>query len=347
MARGRHKTWRGAFALACLFVAGCRAPQADPLPAHEIASLGAMLFDDPALSSDAHTRCASCHSPDAAFASSDARAVGVMGNVGTRNAPSLLDIGLMTSFFWDGRETDLDRVVLQPFTNPREMGLRDLGRMRQAVAAQPRYAARFAAAFGDAGIDDGRIAQALAAYLRSLPTGASRYDLHRQRRGRLTQDELSGLALFEGKAACADCHTLSGDPVAFTDNRFHHTGVGFERVAGNVNRMLARLDALKAQGRPLGVAILDDADIAELGRFAVTRKPEDLGAFRTPSLRNVATTAPYMHDGSIATLQDAVEREIYYRSLARGRPIALTIDEQRQLIAFLNALTITGPEPGP
>lgn len=97
---------------------------------------------------------------------------------------------------------------------------------------------------------------------------------------------------------------------------------------------------------PAGRLILTDEDIAELGRFASTRKPGDLGAFKTPSLRNVTHTAPYMHDGSVATLEGAVEREIYYRSLARGRPISLTVEEQFQLIAFLNALS-TGTSKAP
>ncbi len=103
--------------------------------------------------------------------------------------------------------------------------------------------------------------------------------------------------------------------------------------------MLKRLDDAKKQGKPIGDVVLSDADVAELGRFAVTRRPLDLGAFRTPTLRNVALTAPYMHDGSIATLREAVEREIYYRSLSRGMAINLTVTEQQQLIAFLGTFT--------
>ena len=102
--------------------------------------------------------------------------------------------------------------------------------------------------------------------------------------------------------------------------------------------MLDRLETNRQKGLPIGNAVLVDADLAELGRFAVTQRPEDLGAFRTPTLRNVARTAPYMHDGSIATLEEAIDRELYYRGLARGRPISLTVDERRQLGAFLHML---------
>lgn len=103
--------------------------------------------------------------------------------------------------------------------------------------------------------------------------------------------------------------------------------------------LLGRLEHATRTGQPLGELVLSEREIAELGRFSVTRRPPDLGAFRTPSLRNVARTAPYMHDGSVATLDKAVEREIYYRSLGRGRAVNLTVTEQRQLTAFLLALS--------
>lgn len=216
-----------------------------------------------------------------------------------------------------------------------------VGRINQS----PGYKELMKNAFSDHAINSERIAQALTAYLRALPVNPTRYDVYIRSNDTtgLSHDELSGLSLFKGKAACTDCHRLDGSPATLTDNRFHHTGIGFEKVAGNITGMVARLDALEQQGVPLGQAILTNADIAELGRFAKTRRPSDLGAFRTPSLRNVALTAPYMHDGSVVTLEEAVEREIYYRSLARGRPITLTVEEQAQLSAFLRALTTENP----
>lgn len=266
--------------------------------------------------------------------------VGTGGVRGTRNAPSLLDASMVSSFFWDGRETRLEDVVAQPFTNPVEMGLASEDALLSEIQDRPDYVEAFEEAFGDRTVRIDHIERALAAYVRSQPVPPTRYDLSLQSASgiKLSESEQAGLTLFNGKAACADCHQLSGTPTMLTDHLFHHTGIGFERVAGNVTGMVKRLDSLKQAGRPVGQAILVDAEIAELGRFASTRRPADLGAFRTPSLRNVNRTAPYMHDGSVPTLQAAVEREIYYRSLARGRPISLTVEEQSQLMAFLSTL---------
>lgn len=305
------------------------------------AALGQHLFADTRLSADGVVSCESCHSPSRAFTDGRPVSIGVHGARGTRNAPSLGDVRLMKTFFWDGREARLEDAVLQPFTNPLEMGLADRSRLLNKINGDAKYHALAKSAFGRDTLDAAQVAAALAAYLRSLPLGQSRYDLHLGSAGQvpLGEDELAGLALFQGKAACADCHRLSETPATFTDNGFHHTGIGFEQVAGNVTEMVRRLDATVRNQRPIGEAILADPEVAELGRFAATRRPADLGAFRTPSLRNLALTAPYMHDGSIATLAQAVEREIYYRSLARGRPISLTVQEQRQLLVFLQALS--------
>jgi len=310
-------------------------------------SVGEMLFHDTSLSIDGRLSCASCHQPARHFTDQRPTSIGANHAVGTRNAPSLLDISMMTTLFWDGRDSRLEDVVLQPFTNAVEMGLQDHDTLVGHVSRKAEYRESMRKAFGHDLIRTGQIAAALTAYLRALPTNPTRYDRYVQSessRG-LSDDEIHGLSLFKGKAGCVDCHRLDGSPVTFTDNLFHHTGIGFEKVAGNITQMVRRLDHLEREGQPLGKAILTDADVAELGRFASTRRSSDLGAFRTPSLRNVALTAPYMHDGSVPTLEEAVEREIYYRSLARGRPISLTVEEQFQLVAFLKALSTAPLKP--
>ncbi len=306
-----------------------------------------MLFHDASLSIDGHLSCASCHQPARHFTDNRPTSVGANGAVGTRNAPSLLDLPVMSTFFWDGRESRLEDVVLQPFTNSVEMGLQDHHALVGRVSGKAEYRESVKKAFGRDTINAEQIAKALTAYLKALPAEPTRYDLYVQSNGAkgLNDGEIKGLALFKGKAGCVDCHRLDGAPAAFTDNLFHHTGIGFEKVAGNITEMVRRLDRLEQEGQPLGKAILTDADVAELGRFAITRRPSDLGAFRTPSIRNVALTAPYMHDGSVPSLEEAVEREIYYRSLARGRPISLTVEEQSQLVAFLKALNTPLPAP--
>jgi len=224
---------------------------------------------------------------------------------------------------------------MQPFINPREMGHDSMKSVLARIGAQSEYRA----AFGKR-IDEAEVAAALASYLKALNTGESAFDQAYARKdyGSLDGKAQRGLQLFLGKAQCSSCHLISGKRPAFTDGQFHHASVGFEKIAGNIRNLQQRLEAARAGGDPIGRVILADPDIAELGRFAVTSTPQDLGAFRTPSLRNVGRTAPYMHDGSIATLEAAIEHELYYRGLASGQPIKLTVEEQHQLSAFLRTL---------
>jgi len=234
--------------------------------------------------------------------------------------------------FWDGRESALAQAVMQPLGNPQEMGHDSVAAAMEHIASIPEYRAYFG---GEVTHVD--VAAALSSYLVNLDKGTSRYERARNAADyRLLGEEAQrGMDLFQGRAQCSSCH-LEGD---LTDESFHHASVGFDRIAGNIRALQARLDQTAQTGQPLGKLILSDPEIAELGRFAVTSDPKDLGAFRTPSLRNVARTAPYMHDGSIRTLEAAIEHELYYRSLTSGRPINLTVEERRDLAAFLTTLS--------
>lgn len=338
----RHQHRRltlGGILATTLLLFGCTPETAPSMRASKQAELGKILFFDSTLSVDGHVSCATCHVAAKSFTDGHPVSIGVQGRSGTRNAPGLPELRLYSELFWDGRERKLDAAVLQPLTNPKEMGNSGLSSLLNQINTKDRYKSLVQESFGVASLNEERLGIAIAAYLRSLPMPATRYDLSVTTPSLLNEEEVAGLALFRGKAACAGCHTLAGTPAALTDQLYHHTGVGFEQVAGDVAGMLKRLDDAKKQGQPIGDVVLSDADVAELGRFAVTRRPLDLGAFRTPTLRNVALTAPYMHDGSIATLREAVEREIYYRSLSRGMAINLTVREQQQLIAFLGTFT--------
>jgi cytochrome c peroxidase len=325
-----------------LVCSGCSSKSAQiPLENTAASHLGKLLFHDRRLSANGDVSCSSCHDPALSFTDGKSVAIGTLGREGTRNAPSLLDLNDLTSFFWDGREAELHDVVLQPFTNTVEMGLPDTSTLVQRIRALPEYSDLIGNTPEDFIEDRKAVATAIVTYLRSLPKASSRASrsIRSGEHSALDADEMAGLALFTGKAECSTCHTIRGTDMPLTDNRFHHTGVGFENIAGNLAAMLTQLEVLDRNGDLVGNAILTNRNISELGRFAFSRQSSDLGAFRTPSLRNVAMTAPYMHDGSVPTLQDAVERELYYRGLARGRPISLTVEEQRQLLAFLNALT--------
>jgi len=148
-----------------------------------------------------------------------------------------------------------------------------------------------------------------------------------------------GLALFRGRAKCSDCHVIGKDYALFTDNDFHSVNIGLQRIAPRLAELTTRLVKARQVGASLDQTVLSEEDLAELGRFAVTLKPADIGKFRTPSLRNVALTAPYMHDGSVATLEAAVEMELYNRGTDMGRPLILTPQERSDLVALLQSLS--------
>lgn len=295
-------------------------------------SLGERLFNDKSLSSDGRIGCASCHRPDQAFTDALATSVGTHGRTGTRNAPSLLDAAELPHFFWDGRESNLETVVLQPLTNPVEMGLASTGELVRRLQRSAHYAEAFKSL---GGISEEAAAKALAAYLRTLRSGDSAYDRFvAGDRTALGPDEQAGLALFTGKAACNECHVLQAPRARLTDDRFHHLGVNDDAIAGKVAMLIPRI----ADRKQLGRIVLTETDVAGLGHFVASRQPADLAAFRTPSLRNVALTAPYMHDGSVATLEEAVEQEVYYRGINKGKTLSMTVQERRQLLKLLKSL---------
>ena len=226
--------------------------------------LGRMLFFDPRLSGSGQLACASCHEPDLAW--SDGRAVSFGHNRTqlTRNAPSLLNAGLRASFFWDGRAASLEQQARDVLSNPDEMHSSE-ETLVEHLQLIPEYRRRFADVFGDEQVTMPRTAQALAAFERTIVGGSSRFDYFLNGKvNALKDDELAGLQLFRTQARCMNCHH---GPL-LTDDKFHNIGVS-------------------KYGRPF----------ADLGRYQVTKDPADVGAFRTPSLRNLNKTGPYMHSG--------------------------------------------------
>jgi cytochrome c peroxidase len=332
-------------------VAGCRdVARGDDSPsrADSIVALGRSLFFDPALSGDGQVSCATCHRPERAFTDGREHAIGIAGRAGTRNAPSLLDVGRQRSLFWDGRRAHLEDQALDPLLNEVEHGLDDEAQLLGRLRANPRSQTAFAAAFaggrsGDDALTARHTAEALAAFERTLVSGPSPFDRFLAgQRDALPEPARRGWVVFDQEAHCTRCHVVAGDgqPPLFTDHQFHSLAVGLDRVERTLPQLTRRLVALRGDGGPLGREILNDPDLAELGRFAVTLDPKDLAAFKTPSLRNVALTAPYMHDGSVATLGEAVDLEVYSRGARDDRPPILTPVERADLIAFLQALTI-------
>jgi cytochrome c peroxidase len=314
----------------------CSAPAsgAAPAPLDEAAAvrLGAKLFEDTALSADGSVSCANCHNPGQGFADHRPVSRGVGGAAGTRNAPTLLGVGRAQAFFWDGRRPSLESVMLDPLLHPREHGMPS----SQAVAAvvSKRYGAAFQRAWGPIAVTPEAVALTLARFVKALGTDAPHLaDGHAPH---LTEAQVRGRHLFEGRAQCSRCHLTQPEASAFTDGLYHPGEVPAALMPQLAT--VAREVATWPEARRFA-AIAERPDVAALGRFVVTLQPADIACFRTPTLRNVARTAPYMHDGSVATLREAVEREIYWRSEVDSPLGRLTPQERQDLVAFLESLS--------
>ncbi|PTS96770.1 cytochrome-c peroxidase [Pedobacter sp. HMWF019] len=282
--------------------------------------LGRMLFHDVRLSGNNKISCASCHRQDLAFSDGIAlTTVGVSGQALARHVPVLFNLAWAESgLFWDGGSKNLESQALGPLTSADEM-FQDLNVLEQELKADPEYVKRFAMVFKD-GIRSVNVIKALAQFQRTLISGTSKYDQYRRAGSGagLTESELLGMNLVNSK--CKACH--SGE--LFTDDNYHNNGID--------------------------VAFNDDHEGIYQGRFRVTFNPLDLGKFKTPSLRNVLVTAPYMHDGRFKTINEVLDHyqsgikispttdQLLYQN--RGQAgIPLTQKERQAIIAFLGALT--------
>lgn len=313
-------------------------PAANLQTAQKIA-LGKSLFFDKRLSADGSISCASCHQPDKAFSDGAPLAAGMRGVVGTRNTPSLLNVAFNPTLFWDGRSISLEQQAISPLFHPHEHGLRNRDQLSDLIRHDRKYVAAFRSVFGvnEQAIGVTQVSKALASFQRSLVSGNSPFDRYEYGKDKSVLDAsaVRGLNLFRGRARCVTCHTIGEKHALFTDFDFHSLNVGLDKVSSK----LAEIVRSAAAFPDPETAILKNAEFAELGRYLVTKNPQDIGKFRTPSLRNVALTAPYMHDGSVSTLEQAIEVEVYYRSLSEGRPMVFTTSEKADLAAFLRALT--------
>ena len=272
------------------------------------ARLGRRLFFDKQLSRTGEVACVSCHHPEHAFSDPNAVSTGVEGRTGARNASALVNQAWGRSFFWDGRATTLEEQAGKPIENPDEMDL-PLDEAAARVAADPRYVDEFEAAYqGRATADSLR--KAIASFVRVLVSSNSPYDRHLRGDDRdFGEDAQRGEAIFMSeKGGCFHCHPAG----PLTNEGYFNNGL-----------------------------FLDGGDV---GRRGITGRTGDLGKFKVPTLRNIAATAPYMHDGSLATLDDVLDH--YARGGNGGSftdptimPLSLTDTERQDLLAFLRALT--------
>ncbi|MGH9256480.1 MAG: cytochrome-c peroxidase [Vicinamibacterales bacterium] len=297
-------------------------PEDNPITSEKV-ELGRRLFRDRRLSRDGRVACMSCHDPRRAFSSSQAQAIGVFNRKGRRNAPALINRAWGRAFFWDGRVPTLEEQVLRPIQDPNEMDL-------TLAEAERRL-----------GLDPTTISRALASYVRSVLSGDAPYDRFvNGDRGALSQEQQRGLQIFRGKGNCTACHVGP----TFSDERPHNTGVAWRSGRGG-SRSLPPASGSGAAA-DTGRAAAVTGVFTDPGGFGVTNRPEDRGAFKTPTLREVSRTAPYMHDGSLRTLEAVVD---FYSDGGRRnpaqdpeiRPLRLTSTEKRALVAFLKSLSGT------
>ncbi len=324
-------------------------------------ALGETLFLDTRFSSTGAVSCSTCHDPKKAFTDSPLKvSEGILKLTGTRNAPTVVNSAYMQTQFWDGRSPSLEDQALHPPVNPVEMGLKNHQPILDIVRSDPEYVQQFKEVFGKSGdaVTMTEVTQAIAAFERTLISGNSPFDrwFYGGEADALTPAQQRGYHLFINEGRCVSCHVIEQTQALFTDNRFHNIGVGINAIQDEVPKLAREFLKAEATASEVDVKVLTDKRTSELGRFALTRRFDDLGSFKTPTLRNVAVTAPYMHDGSLATLREVVE---HYNNggvtgpgnpvndfLSGGiRPLNLTDEEIDALVAFMEALT--SPEYAP
>ena len=323
-------------------------PKDNPITAAKV-ELGRKLFFDPRLSADASISCATCHDPARAFTDGKTVAEGIRGRMGHRNSPTLLNAMFNASQFWDGRAGSLEEQARMPLTNPDEMGNESNEQVIARLAAIPEYEKGFREAFGSAPSIDS-FSKAIASFERSLVSGNSPLDRYLAGDvNALSDSARNGLMLFRSKARCGVCHSFNQAFAAFatfpflTDMNYRNTGVAAKNTEFDSLSRLA-MTASRDETGSAAAGLSKRERGSELGRFLVSGNVLDIGAFRTPSLRNVGLTAPYFHDGSVATLAEVVKFYVKGGIANPTRdwqlePIALDESEQRDIVEFLKSLT--------
>ncbi len=281
-------------------------------------ALGRELFYEKKLSLDNTLACASCHNPLLTFTDGQRHSTGVGGRIGVRNAPTLVNAAYVQDQFWDGRAHSLEEQAGGPMENPIEMNQAHEVTVSK-LQADPKYRAQFEKTFGPGRVTLGKVTTALASFERTLISGNSPFDQYEfgGNKSALTAAAVRGLAIFRDvkRGNCVACHTISPNYALFTDGKFHNLGVG----------------------------VNDEGELTDLGRYTETKIEADKGAFKTPTLRNVAKTAPYMHDGSLKTLKDVVD---FYAGGGNSNPyldkeikvIHLSGQDRADLVEFLKCL---------
>jgi cytochrome c peroxidase len=328
---------------------------ADNTQTPEKIALGSRLFNDVRFSATGDVSCATCHAADKVFTDSPLSvSEGINKLTGTRNAPTVVNAAFNKTQFWDGRSPSLEDQALHPFLNPVEMALPSHEPILATIRGDDAYVKAFRDVFDvrPRNITMKEVTMAIAAFERNQITGDSPFDrwYFGGEQNAISEQAKRGFAVFLGNGRCVSCHTIEQDHALFTDHLFHNVGVGINDIQDKVPDLARAFQVAKNQGVDVDVAVLGDADTSHLGRFAVDDQFSSMGAFKTSTLRNIAVTAPYMHDGSLATLREVVD---HYNNggvtnpddpvnafLSGGiRPLKLTEQEIDDLVLFMEALT--------
>lgn len=323
-------------------------PQDNPLTKEKV-TLGRKLFYDRRLSLNDTFSCAMCHIPEQGFTNNEmSTAVGIEGRTVRRNAPTIYNAAYLRRLFHDGREYTLEQQVWAPLLAKNEMANPSIGAVIEKLRHMPDYEGLFEQAYHGRGPSMETVGMAIASYERTLLSANSAFDrwYFDGREGALEAAAKRGFGLFTGKAGCHACHTIAENHALFTDNGMHNTGVGYRE---SMLREPPVQRIVVAPGVTLDVASDVIATVSEsrqndLGRYEITQDPRDRWKYRTPTLRNVALTSPYMHDGSLSTLSEVVAfynlggvpNEVIDPLI---RPLHLSEQEGRDLVAFLESLT--------
>ncbi len=323
-------------------------PVDNPVTAAKV-QLGRKLFYDRRMSLNNTFSCAMCHIPEQGFTNNEmALAVGIEGRTVRRNAPTVYNSAYLTRLFHDGREHSLEQQVWSPLLAHNEMGNPSFAVVIDRIRNIADYDGLFEAAFDGKGPGMETIGQALASYERTLVSANSPFDrwYYGQDSAALDKAAQRGFGLFQGKGRCVSCHQVTDNFALFTDNAMHNTGIGWSN-AMHTTPGKQRVQVAPGVYQNVDAGIINSVSgptLGDVGLYEVTQNPADRWKYRTPSLRNVALTAPYMHDGSLETLQQVVE---FYNQGGHAnenidpliQPLNLSEQEIAALVSFMNTLT--------
>lgn len=323
-------------------------PEFNPINREKVA-LGRKLFFDRRLSFNNTFSCAMCHIPQQGFSNNEmAMAVGVEGRSVRRNSPSIYNVAYAESLFHDGREENLEQQVWGPLLAHNEMGNASVGAVLSKIRQIPDYKNRFETIFDGEGPTMETVGMALASYQRTLVSGNSAFDrwYYGKQEQAISAQAKRGFELFNGKAGCQSCHQVGKDYALFTDHQLHNTGHGYAKSMG-IRPKKQRIYLAPGVYQEVDTDIIDqvaEKPPADLGLYEITQNPYDRWKYKTPTLRNVALTSPYFHDGSFASLEEVVQ---FYNQGGvknelldpRIKPLNLNDQEVEDIVAFLNTLT--------